>query len=279
MLRCILTASLAAHIALVSPPQTKGRRARTGDVHGRHPHSRIRTMPCRHLRHRVRRRSAAARQTGRGRPLQRAAGADRRDAEGRHRRRADSRRRDRDRAARKTGGARRLWLARQGGRRCHDHRHHLQHRLDDQADDGGRRADALRAGQAADRRSAGKIFSEIRRHAGGDTRRRRAGRGIRAGQPQDHHSGPDAAYLRHRLWRARQHAGAQDVSGRQRRRVARLRWRRLHGQAGVAAAAASARHGVGLRFWTRRAGDDHRENQRPVARDNICRPIYGRRSA
>ena len=25
----------------------------------------------------------------------------------------------------------------------HDHRHHLQHRLDDQADDGGRRADAV----------------------------------------------------------------------------------------------------------------------------------------
>ena len=57
-------------------------------------------------------------------------------------------------------------LPRQGRRRADDDRHDLQHRLDDQADDGGRRAAALRAGQAADGRSAGEIFSEVRRHQG-----------------------------------------------------------------------------------------------------------------
>ena len=41
-------------------------------------------------------------------------------------------------------------LPRQGGRRADDDRHDLQHRVDDQADDVGRRAAALRAGQGAD---------------------------------------------------------------------------------------------------------------------------------
>ena len=80
------------------------------------PNSRDRALPAR-FRRRVRRRSPAPRQARRRRPLLGAAGADRRDAEGRYRGRTDSRRGHRHCPARQTGGARCLWLARQGGRR------------------------------------------------------------------------------------------------------------------------------------------------------------------
>ena len=94
----------------------------------------------------------------------------------------------------------------------------------------------------------------------------RADRRNRAGQPPDHHPGPDAPHLGHHLWRPRQHAGAQDVSGRQQRRSAATMTARLHRQAGLVAVAASARHGVGLWLRPRRARSHHREGERAVAR-------------
>ena len=200
----------------------EGRRARTGDAHDHRP-----SIPRRHILplrfRRSLRRRLAARQTRGGRDVQRTAGAHRRGLESRYCRRPHSRRGDRDCAARQTGGARRLWLARQGGGRRHDHRHHLQHRFHDQADDDGRRADALRARPTADRRSPVEIFSEIRRHEGRRARCQwRADGRNGAGQSADHDPGPDAPHLRDRLWRPRQYAGAQNVSGRQRRRLARI---------------------------------------------------------
>ena len=52
------------------------------------------------------------------------------------------------------------------GKRADAHRRDLQHRVDDQADGGGRGAAALRAGPAADRRSGLEIFSAVRQAAG-----------------------------------------------------------------------------------------------------------------
>ena len=97
----------------------------------------------------------------------------------------------------------------------------------------GRRADAVRAGQAPDRRSLGKIFSEIRRRPRRCPRRQwRTDHRHHAGDAQDHHPGSDAPHLRADLWRPRQHCGAQDVSGRQRRCGKGIRRRGFHGQAG-----------------------------------------------
>ena len=57
-------------------------------------------------------------------------------------------------------------------------RHDLQHRLDDQADDDGCRAAALRAGPPDGRRAGGQVSSEVRRDAG-----RRLGRPVE-GRPR-----------------------------------------------------------------------------------------------
>ena len=130
---------------------------------------------------------AAARQAGSGRHVVRAAGADPAADRGRDRARPAAGRRARDRAARQARAFRNLRLPRQGRRRADARRRDLQHRVDDQADGGGRGAAALRAGPAADRRSGVEIFSAIRQAAGrgarreeGDHRRARSRRRVRS---------------------------------------------------------------------------------------------------
>ena len=88
---------------------------------------------------------------------------------------------------------------RQGGRRRDDQGHDLQHRVDDQADGRARGAATAGARQAAGRRSALEILSEVRQHGG-----RRAGRQRRgdhrqsAGEAADHAAASDDAHLRAR---------------------------------------------------------------------------------
>ena len=55
--------------------------------------------------------------------------------------------------------------------------------------------------------------SALRRATAAATDRR-----YRAGRSPDHDPGPDAAYFRNHLWRARQHPRAQAISSRQQRR-------------------------------------------------------------
>ena len=138
--------------------------------------------------------AVAAGQARGGRHVLGAARRDRQDPQRRYCARPHPGRGRRDRAARQARLLRGVRLPRQGGRRADDDRHDLQHRLHDQADGGGRRAAALRAGQAPDGRSAREIFSEIRRHEGrGDGRQGRDHRRHGAGGAQDHDPGPDRA--------------------------------------------------------------------------------------
>src|SRR5947209_8375099 len=73
-----------------------------------------------------------------------------------------------------------------------------------------RRAAALRARQAFDRRSAGEVFSKVRRRAGRRTQReRRCDHRHGAGGAADHTAPSDDAHVRPGLWRPRQHRRAQ----------------------------------------------------------------------
>ena len=211
--------------------------------------------------------AAAAGQARGGGHVLGAARRDRQDAQCRHCSRAHPGRGGSDRAARQARLFRGVRLPRQGGRRPDDDRHDLQHRLHDQADDGGRRAPALRAGPAADGRPGREIFPEIRRHEGrGAGRQRREHRRHGAGRPQDHHPGPLPPHLRVDLWRARQHGGAQALSSRQRPGRRGAERRGIPRQARRATSAAPARRGVGLRLRSRRARARGRATQRANAR-------------
>ena len=89
-----------------------------------------------------------------------------------------ARRRRADRAQRQAGDVRVLRLPRQGSQGADDQRHHLPHRLDDQADRHRGRHDPGRGGQAQRRRSGVALYPGLRRHQGRrpEEQRRRHGR-------------------------------------------------------------------------------------------------------
>ena len=89
-----------------------------------------------------------------------------------------ARRRGPDRAQRQAGDVRFLRLPRQGSQGADDQRHHLPHRLDDQADRDRGRHDPGRGGQDQHRRSGVALHPGLRRHQGrgAEEERRRHGR-------------------------------------------------------------------------------------------------------
>ena len=192
----------------------------------------------------------------RGEPAEAAVGPHR---GGREEQRAPGRRRA-DRAQRQAGDVRLLRLPRQGSQGGDDQRHHLPHRLDDQADRQRRRHHADGGGQAHARRPGVALYPGLRRHQGRrrEEERRRHGR-VRAGaaDPADDGAGPAAPHVGADL-RCGGRQQVQAVLPRHERQRPQPDQRRDGREARQALAGLPAGHDLGIFHVDRRAGPRRR---------------------
>ena len=181
------------------------------------------------------------------------------DQRGREEQRAAGRRRA-DRAQRQDRHVRLLRLPRQGSQGGDDQRHHLPHRLDDQADRHGGGDDPDGGGQAHPGRPGVALHPGLRRDQGrgAEEEGRRHGRDrARAAGAADDGAGPDAPHLGPDLRRDRRQSG-EAVLPRHEGERPRPDQCRDGRQARQAGAALPARHDLGIFDVDRRAGPRRR---------------------